>query len=501
MSRGRSSWWRGRLVLVGALAAALGGFAFACGSEDGGGSAPCEGAGCDEGGSEGSTPTEGGSDTSTTDGGGETGSDAGDAGDASDTGATCTGQPGTLDPTFGDGGIVVLSYGSETATASAVAIQPDGKIIVGGTKTNNGQGFAVVRLLSNGTLDPTFGTAGLVETKVGNTSHVLSAVALQPDGKILIAGYTRFVGQNFDFAVLRYSADGTLDTTFGTAGVVLTDFATRTDQAMAMVLMADGRILVSGQTLTDDLTIADMAFARYNADGSLDTTFGVGGRAMVDIRGTPDQARGVALVPGGKILAAGTSRDPAISRIDIAAVRLNADGSVDTTFGTAGLFVTNFGGPGSQTAQRVAIDATGKVVLAGLYGTTLPNDFGILRLTVAGTLDPSFGGTGVVTTDFGGRADDGLILLHQQDGKFVVAGTSLSGTPTDGRIAVARYLDDGGLDPNFGAGGKTLTPLPSGFFGANASGGVLGSCGFVVVGGWGDVATNLSRMGIVRYRR
>jgi len=490
-------WQRGPPFSV---ALALGASAFACGADNG--EPPrCEGATCEDGrapdGPDGSTPSEAGQETGTTDGG----RDATDAGDAADTGTNCTGPAGTLDPTFGDGGIVVLSYGNETASADAVAIQPDGKIVVGGVKTKGGQGFAVVRLMPNGSLDATFGTAGLVETKVGNTSHVLSALALQPDGKILIAGYTRFVGQNFDFAVLRYSANGTLDPTFGTEGVVLTDFGTRTDQAMAMALMTDGRIVVSGQTLSDDLTVADMAFARYNPDGSLDTTFGASGRTMVDVRGTPDQARAIALLPGGKILAAGTSRDPLLSRTDITAVRLNADGSLDTTFGTAGLFVTDFGGPGSQTAQGAAISATGNIVLAGVYGSAGPNDFGVLRLTTGGALDPTFGGTGLVTTDFGARSDDGTVLLHELDGKTIVAGTSRNGTPTNDRMAVVRYLDDGGLDPSFGAGGKVLTPLPSGFFGANASSGSLDPCGVVVVGGWGEVATSLSRMGLVRYRR
>jgi uncharacterized delta-60 repeat protein len=152
-------------------------------------------------------------------------------------------------------------------------------------------------------------------------------------------------------------------------------------------------------------------------------------------------------------------------------------------------------------AQGAAIHSTGKTLLAGVYGSAIPNDFGILRLTVGGTLDPTFGGSGLVTTDFGGRSDDGLVLLQQVDGRSIVAGRSGNGTPTDDRVAIARYLDDGGLDPTFGAGGKALTPLPSGFFGANANGGSLDSCGVVVVGGWGEVATSLSRMGIVRYRR
>jgi len=474
--------------------------AFACGSNTEPPPA-CDGAACaDVATPDASSPTEAGPDgpdTNTPD------ADAApDAGDASDTGSACTGPAGTLDPTFGDGGMVVLSYGNETASARAVAIQGDGKIVVGGTKTNNGDGFAVVRLLSNGSLDPAFGTAGLVETKVGNTSHVLRAIALQPDGKILIAGYTRFVGQNFDFAVLRYSSDGVLDSTFGNGGVVLTDFATRTDQAMAMALMADGRILVAGQTLTDDLTVADMAFARYNADGSLDTTFGSGGRAMVDVRGTPDEARSVALVPGGKILAAGISRDPAASRTDMVAVRLSADGALDATFGNAGFFLTNFGGPGSQTAQTVVVDTAGRPLLGGFYGTTAPRDFIAIRLTEAGAFDPTFGNGGVATSDFQGRDDFGNALLIEPGDRYLLAGSSLPASPTlEPRMALSRHLSGGGLDPTFGTMGRTLTSLPAGFSGTAIAGAALAPCGVVVVGGWSSDALGLSTIGIARFRR
>ncbi|MCA9591450.1 MAG: hypothetical protein KC657_39415, partial [Myxococcales bacterium] len=502
MSRRRSSRRRGALsrghvlaVVLGALA--LGGVLFACGSDDA--PPPCEGAACvDGGGTEGSTP-EGGSETSTTDDGGDGGLDGGNA---SDTGTNCTGPAGTLDPTFGNGGMVVLAYPNETANAKAVVVQPDGRIVVGGEKTSTAEGFALVRLLANGTLDTTFGTGGLVETKVGNTSHVLRALALQPDGKILAAGYTRFVGQNFDFAVLRYASDGTLDPTFGTAGIVLTDFTTRTDQAMAMALMADGRILVAGQTLSDDLTVAEMAFARYNPDGSLDTTFGSGGRATVDVRGTPDQARGIVPLPGGKILAAGTSRDPAVSRTDMVAVRLNADGALDTTFGNAGFFLTNFGGPGSHTAQAIVIDSAGRPLLGGFYGTTAPRDFIAIRLTAAGAFDATFGDGGVATADFQGRDDNGSALLVEQGDRYVLAGSSLPASPTpEPRMALSRHLPTGALDPTFGTTGRALVPLPIGYSGTPIAGAALAPCGVVVVGGWNDDALGLSAIGVARFRR
>lgn len=480
----------GSLAVIVGAGLALAGLAFACGSDD---VAPpaCTGVACD-GGVDSTITPDGQVDASTVE---DATSDGADAGDGS---TVCPGPAGTLDPTFGDGGIVVLSYGSETATADAVAIQLDGKIVVGGVKTNAGQGFAVVRMTPDGVLDPTFGTAGLVETKVGNTSHVLRALALQPDGKILIAGYTRFVGQNFDFAVLRYSADGTLDPTFGAGGVVLTDFGGRTDQAMAMALAPGGRIVVGGQTLTDDLTVADMAFARYNADGSLDATFGVGGRTTVDIRGTPDQARSIVILPGGKIVAAGTSRDPAVSRLDIAAVKLEANGALDATFGAGGFFVSSFGGIGSDSANAAGLDSSGRVVLVGMAGG---NDMGTVRLAAAGSLDSTFGTLGRARTDFEGRNDEGSALLSQADGKLLIAGVATNATSSDDRLALARHLPDGRLDLTFGSAGKVLTPLPAGFYGANVQAGAPASCSFTIVGDWAETATGVSRMVIARYRR
>jgi len=492
----RSSWRKSPVVFGAALAFSLAALAVACGSEDGSGHAACEGAACDDAGAvDGST----GSDTSTADGAADAVADAHDAADGD---VTCPGPAGTLDPTFGDGGMVVIAFPGEQASADAVITQPDGRIVVAGVKTPAGDYFDLVRLTATGALDSTFGDGGVTQLRVGNTSHATRAVARQPDGKLLLAGYTRFVGQNFDFAVLRFTADGVLDTTFGTNGVVLTDFGTNTDQAMAMAVMPDGRIVVSGQTLSDDLTVADMAFARYNSDGSLDTTFGSGGRATVDVRSTPDQARAIALLAGGKVLAAGTTRDPNTSRTDITAVRLNVDGSLDTAFGDQGKFVSTLGGPGNDTGNALALDAKANLVTAGLAGGI---DFGTTRLTSAGTPDPTFGASGVVRTDFDGRNDHAAGVAVQEDGKIIVAGSSLSATPSDGRIAIVRHLTNGAPDPTFGASGLLLRSLPTGFSGtALANGIVLDRCGGVIVGSWFDDAagpSGESRIGVMRFRR
>lgn len=497
-------WGSRRLVRGAALGLGImvlgAGSVFACGSEE---PATCEGAACVDASSETSTPPvdaagdgalpADASDASATDSGDAVAPEAGDD-------AGCQGQPGTLDTSFGDGGISVVGFAGESVSGDDLAIQPDGKIIVGGVKTPAGDHFAVMRFTRSGALDTTFGTNGVAQTRVGNTSHSVTAVALQPDGKILLAGFTRFVGQNPDFALLRYTSDGVLDATFGVGGVVLTDFGTRTDQVRAMALMPDGRIVLGGQTLTDDLSIADMAFARYMPDGTLDSTFGTGGRAVVDVRGTRDEARGVAVLSGGQIVASGLSKNTSGDWYDVAVVKLLADGSFDSTFGQSGRFVSAFGGPGSDVGAGIVVDSSGKLVVAGLAGG---NDIGALRLTTSGAVDPTFGVGGRARIDFASRNEDGTGVVLEPGGKVLLVGVSASAVVTDTRVGIARLLADGSADSTFGVGGSMLVPLPPGYFGGSgvATAVALDRCGAVIVGGWLEEGLARSRVGLIRIHR
>ena len=186
-----------------------------------------------------------------------------------------------------------------------------------------------------------------------------------------------------------------------------------------------------------------------------------------------------------------------------AEMRLNEDGSLDTSFATAGKFLTDFGGPASQAINGLAIDGTGRAVAAGLYGSAAPDDFGILRFTTSGAPDPTFGDAGIVRTDFSARSDNAQAVLCEGTGTVVVAGSSLSGVATDARVAISRHLSGGTLDPSFGTAGRASTALPSGFSGAGvAQAAVLEACSVVVVGGWVDEgAGGVPRIGIVRFRR
>src|SRR5262245_24661714 len=214
---------------------------------------------------------------------------------------------------------------------------------------------------SAGALDPTFGTGGKVTTDLqGSSQDDGQAVAVQADGKIVVAGSF----QGIDFAVVRYNADGTLDATFGTGGKVITNFGPgfTTDAAQDLAIQSDGKIVVVGSSTNSVGT--DFAVARYNADGTLDASFGTGGLVTTNFGGTSlDAAQGVAIQADGKIVVTGSSNS-ASPQDDFAVVRYNADGSLDTGFGTGGKVTTDFAGS-IDDAFAVALQADGKIVAAG----------------------------------------------------------------------------------------------------------------------------------------
>lgn len=414
----------------------------------------------------------------------------------------CDGGAGTLDETFGDGGILWLKY--PTSAALTVAMQADGKILVGGVTNGSSGSFAVVRLLANGTPDPSFGNNGLSERSVaGNKNPEIHALAVQADGRIVGAGQIRFTGQEFDIAVLRYLADGGADPSFGDGGLVTTDFSARSDTANSVLVQPDGRIIVAGRSLGAVAGSGDFALVRYNSDGSLDTTFGSGGKVLADIHGTTENGGFAALAAGARIAVGGYSyaTNSNSSRLDLSLAMLKTDGTLDTAFADGGTFVTNFGGAASvldQNVNSVAIDATGRVLLSGTYGS----DFGTARLTSAGSLDSTFGAGGAVVTDFDGRGDNAFSVLVQEDGRIVVAGLGTPAGSSEWTMQVARYQTNGTLDPTFGMGGQTVT-TPAATTSYATRGAALTGCGVVVVGAWGYDLTTVgdNAMGVAKYRR
>jgi uncharacterized delta-60 repeat protein len=363
------------------------------------------------------------------------------------------GAPGDLDPSFGSGGKVLTDLGgSSVDDAQAVAFQSDGKIVAFGSSDAAGSSdFALVRYNADGSVDLSFGSAGKVLTDLGTSStEYAAAVAIQPDGRIVAAGASDAAGADTaDVALVRYTADGSLDPSFGSGGKVLTDFGGASDRASAVAIEPDGKIVAAGAS--GDGVSDDFALVRYNADGSLDLTFGRDGKVLTDLRGY-DTASAVAIQPDGRIVAAGLSNgaDPSY---DFALVRYNADGSLDPSFGSGGAVLTDLGGSNLDEATAVAIQQDAKIVAAGVSDS----DFALVRYNADGSLDRDFGSSGKVLTDIGTSSNDAaLAVAIQPDARIIAAGYS---TAADRRqdFALVRYDAGGSLDPSFGSGGKVLT--------------------------------------------
>lgn len=358
---------------------------------------------------------------------------------------------GDIDPSFGQDGRVVTPI-STGAGADAISIQPDGRIVVAGwaqgiTVTD----FALARFEPDGQLDLSFGTLGKVTTDFGKTDSA-RAVAIQPDGKIVVAGFSGEHPLLIDFAVARYNADGSLDNGFDGDGMVTADFG-KLDDAREVIIQSDGKILIVGNSF--EPTVNYISMIRYNADGTIDTNFGTGG--MV-ISNPVTHSETAVLNADGKIIVAGQGSNGSYAVFKL--VRFNSDGTLDTTFGNGGEVLTDFGEPAA--AWTVSLQPDGKIVAGGITGTstTTTINFALARYQTDGSLDLNFGNQGIVVTDFQSGDDRLYRILVQADDKILAAGfvfSQLSGFD----FGLARYNSDGTVDTSFGVQGKVKTDFGS----------------------------------------
>lgn len=356
-----------------------------------------------------------------------------------------------LDPSFGGDGIVITDFDTEEDICRALALQDDGKIVVAGY--NEDGLFALARYNSNGSLDNTFDSDGKVTTVVGSPGSRAHAVAIQNDGKILAAGYGSD-GGDIDFAVVRYNSDGSLDTSFDTDGIVLTNFAEfSNDRAFDIELQDDEKIIVCGYN-TDQDSGRDFAVVRYNPDGSLDDSFNSTGMVSTTIEIGVDEARSVNIQPDGKIVLAGFSFDFSIRNYTV--VRYNENGSIDTTFDTDGIVTTSIDSY-DDAGYAASLQSDGKIVLAG-YNSGDTYDIAVIRYNPDGSLDNSFGNGGIVITSIGNAADLAYAITIQEDNKILVGGHGQFG---DNSFALVRYNTDGSLDTTFDFDGIVTTEIGS----------------------------------------
>ncbi|MCC7067988.1 MAG: hypothetical protein IT523_05995, partial [Burkholderiales bacterium] len=276
-----------------------------------------------------------------------------------------------------------------------------------------------------GDLDTTFGAGfGMVRTAIGTGIDLGNAIALQPDGKIVVAGYC-WNGSDYDFCLARYLANGTLDTSFGSGGTVITPIGSANDYGRAIALQPDGKIVVAG--ICRGASDQDVCLARYQANGSLDTSFNLTGKVISPIGSSGESAQAIALQPDGKIVVAGRCYNG--NNVDFCLARYHPNGALDTSFDSDGKVITPIGSS-SNSAGAIALQPDGKIVVAGRCDNGGNDDFCLARYQANGTLDTSFGsaGNGKVITSIGSGNDQANALALQPDGKIVVAGVCWNGS-------------------------------------------------------------------------
>lgn len=387
-------------------------------------------------------------------------------------------QAGKLDPTFGKGGIVTTDFGVGAADPGGIAIQPDGKIVVFADLRTEGvsEALAFVRYNTDGSQDTKFGNAGV--TIVQNLTFA-SSMTIQPDGKIVGVGFNAgHFGGSTGIAVVRLSSDGTLDSTFGTGGVATTgilEFGFAGSVAVqpdGKILLANGdlvRLLANGQLDSNFGTgglahvigggfvgdsVGEMALlhngkilvssaslfptsglvSRYSSNGSLDTSFAVNGQM-----GTTGPANALLLLGNGELLVGGNLNTKVNEPVGFAVSRYHAVGVTDAKFGTHGGVATPIANFPTVVTSGLGVQSSGDLVTLGTASVPKTSQvFALARYTPTGQLDTAFGTNGIVTTSFGADAVTTSGLAIQPDDKIVAFGSFA--TTSDVGFKLARYL-------------------------------------------------------------
>lgn len=359
---------------------------------------------------------------------------------------------GDLDLTFSVDGIATAHFppaGSDLG--AAIAVQPDGRILVGGSTQqqtgSTGITMALVRLMPDGSLDNSFGTAGLVTTTLGSGSTIddkIFGIAVQPDGGIVTVGTTFVNGGGYQAAILRYNSNGSLDNTFSGDGIRVEDIGTGSDDGFYdVVLQPDGGIVVVG---TAQSTAGyDAVVARYLANGTPDGTFSIDGSEILDIGGLENRASALALQTNGSIVISGEAGDT-FGNSEFMLARYTSVGVLDAGFGTNGVVVSTLT-TGTDWAYDVAVQPDGGIIAAGIVATAaFFGDIGIARYTSNGSLDPTFSTDGWTNVVHGAYSYARSVVLLP-DGRMAVGGISGS------LFGAAMLLPNGTLDAGFSSDG------------------------------------------------
>lgn len=354
---------------------------------------------------------------------------------------------GSLDSSFAGDGTLRQQFGTPSSNAylNGLALQPDGKIIAGGyaISTNSNQDPVLVRYDGNGTLDTGFASNGIAQAGLVGGQQIYATLR-QDDGKVVSAGMS--ISGTQDFLLLRHNSDGSIDTSFGSSGQVLTDLGTNLqDTALAAIQQTDGKLVAAGRSYNSSLGYQVSSLARYNSDGSLDTSFSGDGRLTIDVSGGNNWLNAVAQQADGKLLAVGQAYDGNTTRISL--VRFNSDGTLDNSFGNAGISLATPGGS-SAVGVDLVIQSDGRIVVALYAGGNLA----LMRFNSDGTPDTGFGNAGVFQQRVGSQSNTAFSMVEQDDGKLLLLGRAYSANGV-AQAVLLRFTADGSLDPYFGDSG------------------------------------------------
>ncbi|WP_027378041.1 T9SS type A sorting domain-containing protein [Kaistella palustris] len=366
---------------------------------------------------------------------------------------------GSLDTTFGTNGKISFSSGWIKSFVKEIVVQPDGKIVLAGYRWDDSTGdFVLVRLNPDGSFDNTFGTAGIAIIDGGQT-EVSESFAMTNEGDFILSGYV-----NDHFSMAKVKSDGTIDTAFGTDGWVITEFGQLASYSKSIAITSEGRIILGGMILDVFENKFKYGIAAYHPDGTIDTSFGEDGKLNFHVGPENDNDFGVKVIAlkDGKILIGGHSwyaTQPL--RYELVVARLNADGSFDSTYGTDGFFRTRLVENGESYLADMALQADGKLVLAGAANQGSAYDSGLARVTADGHLDASFGDKGKVFLHIAGTTYSEIYkVILQPDGKIMVSGDMApAGSPV--QYFLARFLDKTLAVQNASTAAAQLYPNPA----------------------------------------
>jgi uncharacterized delta-60 repeat protein len=367
---------------------------------------------------------------------------------------------GLVDTNFGVGGKRSISIGCGSDPVKGFITQPDGKIVVATTSVdvhqpNRFDDFALTRFTPAGDVDRSFGVEGTARADFGNVTDIVQSMTIQPDGKILVVGNSVKIGSPSHIAIARFSPSGDLDASFGNQGLVVLSVSPFGDAAMAVAVQQDQKIIIGGIFATGFIqtrTIFDFLILRLQPDGSIDSSFGNNGITTVDFANENDVVTGAAIQPDGKAVLCGYTTVQVINGTiidDFAVARFNTNGTIDQSFAGSGKVRTDFS-QGDDSANGLTLQSDGKIILLGSADSSMA----LARYNPDGSLDQSFANLGRAKPDLHAYAGVALCAALQGDGKVIIGGAATHQQGTD--FVVTRLDTAGSIDKKFGNNGIVL---------------------------------------------